>query len=140
FLGRHRSTDDHRFRPRPDRRRVRHMIDMSMADHDHVRALDVGGLEAERRIHAATIEICIEQQYLSVVYELEIGVAGPSDGERLRTRGKGPTGRNESRDCARRIAGLHYLLRIASAGTARIGKRSYRCDAAARAKRKQSTR
>src|SRR5712671_2653465 len=106
------------------------MIDVSMADQDHVRALDVGGLEAKRRIHAAAIEIRIEQQYLPVVDELEIGVAGPSDGERLRTRGKGPAGRHESRDCACRVAGFHCLLRTAGADAAWISKRPHGCNAA----------
>src|SRR5437762_5973332 len=112
------------------------MIDVSVADQDHVRALDVDGLESEWRIHAAAIEIRIEQQYLPVVDELEIGVAGPSDGERLRSRWKGPAGRHERRDCARRVAGLNCLLRTAGADTAWIGKRSHACNAAACVERK----
>src|SRR5206468_11931611 len=81
--------------------RIGHVIEMSMADEDAVDLLDVGGLEPERRIDASAIEICIEQQDLAVVGELEIRIAGPSDGQRARVFRKRAT----SRDERRRLAG-----------------------------------
>src|SRR5262245_65082849 len=79
---------------------------MAVADQDGVRFLDVGGLEAERRIEAAAIEIGIEQHDLPVMDELEIGIAGPAHRERARILWYGAAGRGEHRRMAGGIARL----------------------------------
>jgi len=68
------------------------MIEMSMPDQNNVRTLDVSSLEAKRRKHTATIEMSVEKNDLSVVNQLEIGVTGPPDRERLWIFGKSSPG------------------------------------------------
>ena len=76
-------------------------------DQDHVRARDVGRLEAERREIAAAIEIGVEQDDLALVGQLEIGEAGPADRQRRSDCRQGrAAGRGERRCVAAGVARL----------------------------------
>src|SRR2546425_949109 len=88
LLGCERRSNHDRTGSYSDRRRIRHVIVMSMADQNHIRALDVCCFEAKGRKDTSPIEIRIEQNDLPFVGEFEIGEAGPSNGQRLRVSGE----------------------------------------------------
>src|SRR5688572_20454292 len=71
-----------------DRRRIGHVVVMSVTEQDHIRAPDICRFEAKRGIDAAAIEIRIEQNDLAFVGELKIGEARPSDDQRLWVSGE----------------------------------------------------
>ncbi len=95
LFGGDRGADHQRSRPHGDRGRIGHVVEMTVADDDHVRPLHVVGGEAERRIVAAAVDEGIEQDDLVAIGELEIGKAGPSHRERVRIVRRRPAGRHE---------------------------------------------
>ena len=104
FFRRHRRTDHDCARARTDRRRIRHVIDVAMAEQNDIGAFHIGRLEAKGGIQFAAVEIGVEQNDLAVVDQFEIGITGPAHRQRLRIARKRAAGRHQFARAATRVA------------------------------------
>jgi hypothetical protein len=125
---RHWRPDDQGPGAQRDRGRVRHVVEMAVADDDGIRPLHFRRGKAERGIVAAAIDEGVEQDDLVAVGELEIGKAGPAHHQGMRVVRGRPAGRHEPRLGARRVGGRGGELRIGIDGIeargTRIGERT----------------